>query len=218
MIVREGYDRVSYEYRDDAGRGPAKDQPLGRPDYEAWLAELMPLLRDGDPVLDLGCGCGVPATAILAERYTVTGVDLSPVQIARARRLIPHAQFQVGDISSLELPPHSFAAVVAFYSIIHVPIEEQAGIFKNIYRWLRPGGYLLATVGSNAWTGIEDDWHGARMYWSHADRATYAVWLDETGFEVLWSRFIPEGTGGHTLVFGKTPSLPSPAIGGGERV
>src|SRR5256885_10192658 len=92
-IVRDGYDRVSYAYRDDAGHGPAADdpgQPAGRPDYDAWLAELRPVLRDGDPVLDLGCGCGLPATAILAERYSVTGVDLSPVQVSRARRLVPN--------------------------------------------------------------------------------------------------------------------------------
>ncbi len=91
-IVRRGYDRISYQYRDDDGLGPAQPgQPEGRPDYEGWLAELMPLLHDGDTVLDLGCGCGVPATAILAEHYAVTGVDLSPIQIARARRLVPAA-------------------------------------------------------------------------------------------------------------------------------
>src|SRR2546430_9172898 len=93
-IVRQGYDRISSEYRDDAGHGPAKDQPLGRPDYEAWLRELMPLLRVGEPVLDLGCGCGLPATALLAKQVAVTGVDLSPVQIPRARRLVPAAHLQ----------------------------------------------------------------------------------------------------------------------------
>jgi ubiquinone/menaquinone biosynthesis C-methylase UbiE len=102
-IVRDGYDRISYEYRDDAGHSSA-----GRPDYEGWLAELMPLLNDGDPVLDLGCGCGVPATAILAERYRVTGVDLSPVQIARARRLVPTAQFECADMASIDFPSESF--------------------------------------------------------------------------------------------------------------
>jgi SAM-dependent methyltransferase len=209
-IVRDGYDRISYEYRDDAARGST-----ARPDYEAWLAELMPLLHDGDPVLDLGCGCGVPATAILAQHQAVTGVDLSPVQIARARGLVPAAQFQCADMSSVEFPSQSFAAVVAFFSIIHLPLEEQPALFKNIHHWLRPGGYLLATVGSGAWTGTDDDWHGAPMYWSHADRATYLAWLKETGFEVLWTRFVPEGTGGHTLVLARTPTLPSPASGGG---
>jgi cyclopropane fatty-acyl-phospholipid synthase-like methyltransferase len=210
-LVRQGYDHISYQYRDDAGHGPANDQP----DYEAWLAELMPLLHDGDPVLDLGCGCGVPATAVLAERFKVTGVDLSPVQIERARRLVPAARFECADMASVYFSSQSFAAIVSFYAIIHVPVEEQPGIFKNIFRWLRPGGYLLATVGSGAWTGTEDDWLGAPMYWSQADRATYITWLDETGFDVVWTRFIPEGTGGHTLVFARTPTLPSPASGGG---
>jgi SAM-dependent methyltransferase len=205
VIVRQGYDRISYEYRDDDGRGPANDQPLGRPDYEGWLAELISLLNDGDPVLDLGCGCGVPATAILAERYAITGVDLSPVQIARARRLIPAAQFRCEDMSTVEFPTGSFAAVISFYAIIHVPLEEQPGIFKNIFRWLRPGGHLLATVGSGAWTGTESDWLGAPMYWSHADQKTYVGWLREMGFAVLWTRFIQEGAGGHTLILAKRP-------------
>jgi SAM-dependent methyltransferase len=189
-------------------------QPAGRPDYEAWLAELMPLLHDRDPVLDLGCGCGVPATAILAGRYAVTGVDLSPVQITRARRLVPTAQFECADMSAVDFPAQSFAAIVSFFAIIHVPLEEQPAIFKNIHRWLRPSGYLLATVGSGAWTGTEDDWHGAPMYWSHADRATYVAWLEETGFDVRWTRFIPEGAGGHTLVLSSAPTLPSPREGG----
>jgi SAM-dependent methyltransferase len=197
-IVRDGYDRISYEYRDDGGQSSA-----GRPDYEAWLAELMPLLHDGDPVLDLGCGCGVPATATLADRYRVTGVDLSPVQIARARRLIPAAQFECVDMSTLDFPAQSFAAIVSFFAIIHVPVEEQPAIFQKIQRWLKPGGYLLATLGSRAWTGTEDDWYGAPMYWSHADEVTYVAWLGELGFDILWTRFIPEGASGHTLILAK---------------
>lgn len=180
-----------------------------------WLAELTPLLEDGDPVLDLGCGCGVPATAILAERFSVTGVDISPVQVERARRLVPAAQFLCQDMSGIEFPPETFGAIVSFFAIIHVPVDEQPGIFQKLSCWLRPGGYLLATVGSGAWTGTEENWHGAPMYWSHADRATYVTWLEETGFNVLWTRFIPEGTYGHTLVLATTPTLTSPASGGG---
>ena len=187
----------------------------GRPDYEAWLTELMPLLDEGDSVLDLGCRCGVPATAILADRYAVTGVDISPVQVARARQLVPGAQFECADMSAIQFPSQSFAAIVAFYAIIHVPVEEQPAIFQKIGRWLRPGGYLLAIVGSRAWTGTEDDWHGARMYWSHADLSTYIAWLEDMRFNVLWTRLIPEGTGGHTLVLARTPNLALPRKGGG---
>jgi len=175
----------------------------------------MPLLDDGDPVLDLGCGCGVPATAILAERFSVTGVDISPVQIERARRLVPAAKFFCQDMSEADFPAESFTAIVSFLAIIHVPVEEQPGIFRKLSRWLRPDGYLLATVGTRAWTGTEEDWHGAPMYWSHADRETYLAWLRDAGFDVLWTRFIPEGDSGHTLLLSKrAPTPPSPTGGG----
>jgi SAM-dependent methyltransferase len=169
-------------------------------DYEGWLGELTPLLPAGSPVLELGCGCGVPVAQRLAEQFEVTGVDISPVQIERARRLVPAARFVCGDMAGLTLAADSWAAVVSFYAIIHLPVEEQPGLFANIYRWLRPGGYLLATVGHRAWTGTEADWLGANMYWSHTDEATYREWLTTQGFSVRWTRFIPEGDGGHTLL------------------
>lgn len=65
----------------------------------------------------------------------------------------------------------------------------------------------MATVGSTAWTGSEDHWlnvAGTTMYWSHADAPTYLVWLTESGFIVHWTRFIPEGGGGHTLVLAQS--------------
>jgi SAM-dependent methyltransferase len=158
----------------------------------------------------------VPATGILAERFLVTGLDISRVQIERARRLVPAARFLCQDMTNSEFAPESFEAIVSFFAVIHLPIKEQPGMFRKLSRWLRPGGYLLATVGDRAWTGTEDDWHGAPMYWSHADRETYLSWLKEAGFEVLWTRFIPEGDSGHTLLLAKkAPTQPSPPSGRG---
>jgi SAM-dependent methyltransferase len=195
-IVREGYDRISHAYRSDSG-----DE--ARADYAAWLDELRQRVPLGAAVLDLGCGCGVPAAQQLAADYAVTGVDISPVQIARAQQLVPQARFVCADMTALDFSPGSFAAVVSLYAIIHVPLAEQPGLFRAIHRWLEPGGYLLATVGADAWTGTEQDWlgvAGGTMYWSHADPATYERWLQQAGFGVVWSRFVPEGDGGHTLV------------------
>ena len=146
----------------------------------------------------------------------MTGVDISPVRVERARRLVPRAQFVCQDMIQVEFPRESFRAIVSLLAIIHVPVEEQPGIFRKLSRFLRPGGHLLATVGTRAWTGMEDNWHGAPMYWSHADRDTYLAWLREAAFDVLWTRFIPEGDSGHTLLLAKrAPTLPSPASGGG---
>jgi cyclopropane fatty-acyl-phospholipid synthase-like methyltransferase len=196
-LVRSGPDAISYAYRGDS-------LPRDR-NYFRWLAELTPLLQPGDAVLDLGCGCGVPGAQELAQQFAVTGVDISPVQIERARRLVPQAAFICADMAGIEFPTQSFAAIVSFYALIHLPMAEHHPLLARCFDWLQPGGLLMAIVGHGAWTGMEEDWHGAPMYWSHADEATYLRWLDEIGFAVQWARFIPEGDGGHTLVLARRP-------------
>jgi SAM-dependent methyltransferase len=201
-LVRRSYDQISYAYRGDS---ISRDRG-----YFRWLDALTPLLHPGDTVLDLGCGCGIPVAQELAQRFQVTGVDLSEVQIARARQLVPQATFLCTDMTALRLPPGTFAAIVSFFAIIHLPVQEHRPLLERCFTWLRPGGYLMVTVGSQAWTGYKEAWHGAPMYWSHADEATYLTWLQEIGFTLLWTRFIPEGDSGHVLVLGQRLSQ-SPA-------
>ena len=202
-IVRRGYDKLSHAYRAD-------DTPEDYEDYAAWVRILAERLLEGSPILDIGCGCGLPATKLLARRFDVTGVDFSEVQISRAKRLVPAARFLCGDISEQSFAPSSYAAIVSFYAIIHMPLEEHPGLFKKIADWLRPSGYFLATVGHSEWTG-EDEMFlgvpGGRMCWSHADEATNVRWIKEAGLHVHWRQFVPEGTSGHTLVFAQKPPL-----------
>ncbi len=165
-----------------------------------WAAELAGLLRPGARVVDLGCGAGIPATRELADRgLTVLGVDFSPVQLRRAQRLVPAARFVQADMATLQLRPASADAVVAFYSLIHVPVPDQRALFPRVRQWLRPGGYFLAIVGAMQWTGTEP-YLGADMFWDHAATATYLSWLHAARLTPLWNRYIPEGDGGHTLV------------------
>ena len=201
-IVQQGYDKVSYTYReDDPDQGSKTYQQ-----YKSWVDELSEQLMAGDSVLDLGCGCGVPATDLLAQKFRVTGVDLSSVQIERAKELVPSTTFICGDMCALEFPSERFDAITCLYAIIHVPVEEQQELLVKMCSWLKPDGYLLLAAGHTAWTGKESNWlgvEGGDMYWSQVDRATYIQWLEASGFVVLWDRFIPEGDGGHTLLFSK---------------
>jgi len=198
-LVRRGYDAISRAYRDDDGRAnPATDEGTDR--YTRWVDDLAELLGSRARVLDLGCGAGVPATRLLTgKNFDVLGVDISAVQIERARQLVPRARFEQADMATWEHEPGTFDAVVALYSLIHVPIQDQRNLLPKIRRWLRRGGYLLAIVGFERWTGIED-YFGAAMFWDHADRETYLAWLTAAGLAPVWDRFVPEGNGGHTLV------------------
>jgi 2-polyprenyl-3-methyl-5-hydroxy-6-metoxy-1,4-benzoquinol methylase len=198
-LVREGYDALSYHYRAD-------DADEGR--YAPWLAALRARLPAGGPVLDLGCGCGVPVARSLASAgYQVTGVDISEVQIGRARRLVPAGAFIRADASTVTFPAASFDAVVCLYALVHMPLRAQPELLRRVAGWLRPGGWLLTVTGEREWTGTEDNWLGgpATMWWSHAGADTYRAWLEQAGLQVTAQEFVPEGDGGHALFWARRP-------------
>ncbi len=192
-LVRRGYDAVSLRYRSD-------DAEAGL--YAPWIAELSEQLGASARVLDLGCGCGVPvARDLAAAGHRVVGVDISDVQVERARPLVPDAEFLRADATEIDFPPGSFDAVVALYSLIHMPLDAQPRLITSIARWLGKGGTLLLVAGAQAWTGTDDGWLGgdAPMWWSHSDAGTYRRWLQDAGFDVVREEFVPEGDGGHAF-------------------
>ncbi|WP_409474178.1 class I SAM-dependent methyltransferase [Streptomyces sp. HC307] len=197
-VVRRGYDAASLRYDEVYG---------AETKYRPWLAELCGRLPRGD-VLDVGCGSGVPvARALAAAGLQVTGIDISEVQIRRARELVPTAEFMRVDATAAAFGTGSFDAVVSFYALIHLPLAEQPGLLGRIAAWLRPGGWFVATVGHGAWTGVEEDWlgSGAAMWWSHADAGTYREWIGRAGLTVEREEFVPEGDGGHALFWARRP-------------
>jgi ubiquinone/menaquinone biosynthesis C-methylase UbiE len=194
-VVRRGYDVLSARY-DEAYDGETK--------YREWLDEILSRLPSHSRVLDLGCGSGVPVALTLAEAgHQVTGVDLSEVQVSRARTRVPAVTFIQADATKLNLPAASFDAVLSFYALIHIPLDEQQSLLQRIAEWLRPGGLFVATIGSSAWTGAEENWLGGDvpMWWSQADAATTRTWIESAGFVVEREEFIPEGGSGHTLLW-----------------
>jgi len=197
--VRASWNRVSYRYRPRAGSTDCFGHRES--DYRAWLRPLLRGVSPGSEVLDLGCGTGIPATRMLAARFRVTGVDLSDVQIRRARRLVPRARFVRANMSEVGFPPATFAAVVCLYSLIHVPRREHRPLLRRIASWLAPGGWFLAILGHSKYEGSETGWLGsdAPMYWSHYDAGTYRRWIRSEGLRVVREEFIPEGGGGHHL-------------------
>ena len=161
QVVAAGYDSMAERYLAWSDLRPS----AARLRYLALADALIPV---GADVLDLGCGAGIPMTATLAAGRTVTGVDISAAQIALARANVPSASFIQADLSNLQLSSGSFDAVVAFYSLTHVPRAEHAALFGRIRSWLRPGGLFMASLGvEDSPDEIEADWLGVDMFFSH---------------------------------------------------
>jgi 2-polyprenyl-3-methyl-5-hydroxy-6-metoxy-1,4-benzoquinol methylase len=197
--VRAGYNVSSRVYRADTADEATQRQ------YAEWLGLVRDRVPAGGEVLDLGCGNGIPASKWLSDNgFRVTGVDLSDTMVERARDLVPAATFLRGDLTNVaevDFDASSFDAVVSFYAFIHLPVNDQPGVIERVAGWLRPGGLFVATVGHSAWTGTESNWlgGGADMWWSHPEAATYRSWIESAGLTIDDERFVPEGTGGHTL-------------------
>ena len=200
-IVAEGYDRIAKEYL--AWRERTANEPI-----TAYLDRVTEGLASGARVLDLGCGAGVPYTAYLSERFDVVGVDISRGQLALAHDLVPRATFLLADMSSLAFRPASFDAIVALYSIIHVPKEEHEPLLRRLYDFLRPGRRLLAVLGAQAWEGRESDWlvPGAEMYWSHYGPDDYITMAERVGLRVLATDIEPDPIdGAHLFLLAEKP-------------
>jgi SAM-dependent methyltransferase len=158
-IVADGYDAIGETF------AAWRDEIVGDPRRD-WENELTSRLTDGARLLELGCGSGTPETRRLARRFAVTGVDISPRQVERARAAVPEAEFVCADFTELELPAGSFDAVASFYVFNHVPRELLAPLLGRIHGWLVPGGWLLSAFGASDlpdWTG---DFLGAETFFS----------------------------------------------------
>lgn len=150
-----------------------------------YIARLAEHLADGAHVLELGCGAGVPATALLAERFDVLGIDISAAQLALAAEHVPDARFRKADMTTLEFAEGTFDAITAFYSFNHLPRAEQAGFIAKVGTWLRAGGLLLACFGTGGSNDDVEDWLGVPMFFASHDQDTNRRHLAEAGFGLL---------------------------------
>lgn len=109
----------------------------------------------GARVLDLGTGVGAMA-AELHRRYpgiTLTGVDLSEAQLARARALHPVADYVLADAEALPFADASFDRVHGSWVLEHV--RDPVRVLCEVRRVLAPSGVAHFTEVDNRTLRIE---------------------------------------------------------------
>jgi len=193
--VKDGYNAIANRYLSERTRD-SQDVLL--------LSELMERLPANARVLDAGCGAGIPISQMLSERFQVTGVDFSEAQIELAKKNLPNAQFLCQDMTRLDFPEATFDGITSYYAIIHIPRQEHQALLASFYRMLKPGGFALLCLGAEHLVDdIDEDYLGARMYWSHYDTDTYLKMLKDCGFSILWSKHVEDEScegSGHLFV------------------
>lgn len=108
----------------------------------------MIVLAAGDHVLDLGSGSGMDAfyaSLAMESEGHVVGIDMTPEQLAKARRLASEAalgdvRFVAGRVEDLPFEDDSFDMVMS-NGVINL-VADKGRVFEEAARVLRPGGRL----------------------------------------------------------------------------
>jgi len=107
------------------------------------------LVADRD-VLDVSCGQGYGSALLASKARHVTGVDMDPRAIERARRTYyrGNVRYLVGDCAAIPLADDSVDVVVSFDTLER--LEERDTMLSEVRRVLRPGGRLVISAPNPA--------------------------------------------------------------------
>lgn len=167
-VLRAVYERAAHRY--DSWHALA----TGHSDQRGRLLLVRRSVGRGDVVLDAGGGTGL-TTVLAAKAVGPTGsvvvLDFSPEMLRRgeervaAKGLRERVSFEIGDILHMPFPDGRFDVVLSTYSVC--PLTDPAEGVEEMYRVLRPGGFLGIAHSSEP--------NGKLLRW-FADRVEDLVW------------------------------------------
>ena len=94
-------------------------------------------------VLDLCCGAGQSTQFLVQNSSDVTGLDISPVALARATKQVPQAQYVEGLAENIPLEDSQFDLVHTSAALHEMAPPQREQIMREVLRVLKPGGIFV---------------------------------------------------------------------------
>jgi trans-aconitate methyltransferase len=178
-MTQPGYDALADRY---AAMFP---EPYQTPFERHAVAAFVEVIRLPGSVVDVGCGPGHVTNDLARRGLDVIGCDPSAAMLALARGAYPHLRF-VDDDATLTHIAEPIAAIIARFSLIHLPPESVIATFQTWAARLRPGTPVLIAVQSSDTPGPATPFdHAVAPAWRwHADELSRV--LAVAGFDEAW--------------------------------
>ena len=142
---RQYWDQAASSFDDEPDHGLRN--PVIRQTWTQFLRESLPYTNAA--ILDIGCGTGSLSMVLAELGHQITGIDVSPSMIARARTKAAtqgfQAVFHVMDAASPQLSPRLFDVIVCRHLLWTLPEPKEV-----LLRWaelLKPNRRLILIEG-----------------------------------------------------------------------
>ncbi|MFP3564349.1 class I SAM-dependent methyltransferase [Paraburkholderia sp. SIMBA_030] len=142
----------------DATREFTTEKTFSDPGEQAAFDWLGPRCA-GQPLLDIGIGAGrtIPLMTAISSDYTGVDYTLKLLEMAKAR--YPELDLRHMDARDMSALPSAHYGLVEFSwnGIDCVDYDDRVKILKEMYRVLRPGGYLLFSTHNRGGPGYGEN-------------------------------------------------------------
>ncbi len=127
-------------------------------------------------VLDLGCSGGWMIEEALSQKAkSYTGIDVNKKSITAAKKKYSKGIYKVGSAVDIPFKNNSFGVIMAFDVLEHIPIDTEGVMFSEIFRVLKPKGYLLLSTPQRSFWGtlLDPAWYFGHRHYTHQDLKEY---------------------------------------------
>lgn len=186
-IVEEAYDNLAPWYLTWISDQESPRERFAQKVLDNAHQTISPSKSSPPSILELGCGPGVPITRMLLDqgaRVVANDISTAQIALAKSRCRSPLATFIASDMTKLTFQPESLDGVVCFFTLFHLPREEQGAMLEKVYRWLRPGGMLVLNYATVDEEEIYGEMMGHGIFWSGFGEERNRAMLVEVGFGV----------------------------------
>lgn len=101
------------------------------------------------PILDFGCGDGFFSRLVFGKNRINIGLDITDSRIMEAKKEQVYKKVVTYDGKRIPYKNNHFQTIISNCVFEHLPNLNAS--LKEIYRILKPGGYLITTVMTNSW-------------------------------------------------------------------